>query len=230
MMINIFEKLKLCPLFKGMDTRQIEEALRGHSYRLVNYSKFDIYALTGFCLTTADILLEGEMVCRMGTGTSKQIGIARLHAGNMVSPALLFAKDNRFPVSIESTSKVTILRMGKKEFQNILISNTLINENFIELVSNIGVLLTRKLRMLNLMTIRQKVAHFLLFLAKRQQSKRLTMDISQQEMAYILGIQKYSLQRVLAEFKGEDIIEIDHKVIIIKDMQKLRAKYNANNI
>ena len=120
--------------------------------------------------------------------------------------------------------------MGKKEFQNILISNTLINENFIELVSNVGVLLTRKLRMLNLMTIRQKAAHFLLFLAKRQQSKRLTMDISQQEMAYILGIQKYSLQRVLAEFKEEDIIEIDHKVIIIKDMQKLRAKYNANNI
>ena len=223
MMINIFEKLKLCPLFKGMDTRQIEEALRGHSYRLVNYSKFDIYALTGFCLTTADILLEGEMVCRMGSGSSKQIGIARLHAGNMVSPALLFAKDNRFPVSIESISKVTILRMGKKEFQNILISNTLINENFIELVSNVGVLLTRKLRMLNLMTIRQKAAHFLLFLAKRQQSKRLTM-------AYILGIQKYSLQRVLAEFKGEDIIEIDHKVIILKDMQKLRAKYNANNI
>ncbi len=62
---TVLQALVRCPLFFGMSETEIDIALAGVSYKLVNYDRHDIYALTGMPLKSADIVIRGILVCRM---------------------------------------------------------------------------------------------------------------------------------------------------------------------
>ena len=60
------------------------------------------------------------------------------------------------PVSVETAQHTTIMRMMPSELKHLIDSNERIRMNFIQLLSSINVFLTQKLRMLSLLTVREK--------------------------------------------------------------------------
>ena len=93
--------------------------------------------------------------------------------------------------------------------------------NFIRILSNIDVFLTRKMKILSLFTVREKVAYLLLERAGEQGSDEIHLERSRQEIADSFGIQKFSLLRVLSDLEKEGVIEIKGKNIKILDRHKL---------
>ena len=89
---RITKALRLCPLFAGMEPFEIEMTLSGIDYRIVNYNKHDVYALAGMPCKYADIVINGELICRMVSLSGKQVEVSRLREGNIVAPAFIFAK------------------------------------------------------------------------------------------------------------------------------------------
>ncbi len=219
---KVLEALKLCPVFAGMSLVEIEIAMSGVKSRLVNYDHHDIYALTGMPCNNADIIVSGELVCRMSSFSGKQVEVSRLRKGNIIAPAFLFGKDNKMPVGVETATETTILRIGKDAFAKLLRDNWQLTQNFIHVLSNINVFLTRRLRVLSLMTVREKVAYLLLDLSEGQGSNTIHLDRSRQEIADSFGIQKFSLIRVLSDFQNDGAIKVDGKEITIVDKNKLR--------
>lgn len=219
---KILEALQHCPLFNGMSTTEIEIAMSGVKYHLVKYDSHDIYALAGMPCRYADIIISGVLICRMSALSGKQVEMSRLRQGNIVAPAFLFSKDNGMPVGVETDTEVTVLRMRKEEFAKLLRGNWQLTENFIHVLSNINVFLTRRLRVLSLFTVREKVAWLLLERAGEQGSNVIHLYRSRQEIADSFGIQKFSLLRVLADFQKEGAIKINGKEITILDKSKMK--------
>lgn len=219
---KILEALQKCPLFAGLTATEIEIDMSGVGYRTVSYERHDIYALAGMPCRYADIVIEGTLICRMSAISGKQVEVSRLRAGNLVAPAFLFGKDNGMPVGVETDTEVTVLRMRKEEFAKLLRDNWQLAENFVRVLSNINVFLTRRLRVLSLFTVREKVAWLLLERAGEQGSDTICLSRSRQEIADSFGIQKFSLLRVLADFQKEGAIQVNGREITILDRGKLR--------
>lgn len=219
--IKVLESLSLCPLFSGFEKKDIEATMADVRYRIIEYSRHDIYALAGMPCRNADIIIDGTLVCRM-SATGKQVEVSRLHKGNIVAPAFLFGKDNGMPVGVETDTPVTILRISKEEFGRLLETNYRINANFIRILSNINVFLTRRMRILSLFSVREKVAWFLFEIAAEQGSSTIHLSRSRQEIADSFGIQKFSLLRVLSDFQKEGAIKINGKEITILDRNKMK--------
>lgn len=219
---KILEALQKCPLFVGMTTTEIEIDMSGVGYRLAKYDKHDIYALAGMPCRYADIVIDGTLICRMSSISGKQVEVSRLRAGNIVAPAFLFGKDNVMPVGVETDTEVTVLRMRKEEFSKLLRNNWQLTENFVRVLSNINVFLTRRMRVLSLFTVREKVAWLLLERAGEQGSNTIHLYRSRQEIADSFGIQKFSLLRVLADLQKEGAIKIKGKEITILDRSKIK--------
>lgn len=219
---KILEALQKCPLFAGMTTTEIDIDMSGISYRLVHYDRHDIYALTGMPCRNADIVIEGTLICRMSAISGKQVEVSRLRPGNIVAPAFLFGKDNGMPVGVETDTEVTVLRMRKEDFARLLRDNWQLTVNFVRVLSNINVFLTRRMRVLSLFTVREKVAWLLLERAGEQGSNTIHLYRSRQEIADSFGIQKFSLLRVLSDFQKEGAIKINGKEITILDKSKMK--------
>ena len=219
---TVLQALIKCPLFAGMSETEIEIAMAGVSYRLVNYDKHDIYSLTGMPLKNADIVIRGVLVCRMSSLSGKQVEMSRLRPGNIVAPAFIFGKDSSMPVSVETDTEVTVLRMQKLVFRALLSANETILSNFILVLSNIDIFLTERMKVLSLYTIREKVAYLLMERAGEQGSNTIHLHRSRQEIADSFGIQKFSLLRVLADFAKQGAIKVNGRKITILDRSKMK--------
>lgn len=214
--------LTKCPLFKGMSATEIEIAMAGVPHRIVHYDSHDIYALTGMPCKNADIVVSGSLVCRMSSLSGKQVEVARLRPGNLVAPAFIFGKDNAMPVSVETDGPVTVLRMQKNTFRELIAGHENVMTNFIHVLSNIDIFLTHQIKVLSLFTVREKVAYLLLERAGEQGSNVIHLERSRQEIADSFGIQKFSLLRVLSDFAKEGAIEVKGRQITILDRSKMK--------
>lgn len=219
---RVLNALTKCPLFAGMAPLEIEVAMAGVTYSIVNYDSHDIYALTGMPCKTLDIVIRGVLVCRMSSLSGKQVEVSRLYEGNLVAPAFIFGKDTNMPVGVETDTDVTVLRMQKTAFHHLIGTNEQIRDNFIRVLSNINAFLTHRMRILSLFTVKEKVAYLLLELAGEQGSNVIHLSQSRQEIADSFGIQKFSLLRVLADFTKAGAIKINGREVTILDRSKMR--------
>lgn len=219
---QMMQVLQKCPLFAGMSTLSIDLALGNISYQIINFAPRDVYTLAGMPCRFADIVLSGSLICRMVSLSRKQVEVTRLRPGNLIAPAFIFAKNNSMPVSVETDSEVTLLRMTPQTLKKLIDDDADIRMNYIRSLSNIDVFLTHKMKVLSLFTVREKVAYLLLERAGEQNSNTIRLTRSRQEIADSFGIQKFSLLRVLSEFEKEGVIRVDGKTIEIIDRSRLK--------
>ena len=219
---QMMQVLQKCPLFAGMSTLSIDLALGNISYQIINFAPRDVYTLAGMPCRFADIVLSGSLICRMVSLSGKQVEVTRLRPGNLIAPAFIFAKNNSMPVSVETDSEVTLLRMTPQTLKKLIDDDADIRMNYIRSLSNIDVFLTHKMKVLSLFTVREKVAYLLLERAGEQNSNTIRLTRSRQEIADSFGIQKFSLLRVLSEFEKEGVIRVDGKTIEIIDRRRLK--------
>ena len=219
---QMMQVLQKCPLFAGMSTLSIDLALGNISYQIINFAPRDVYTLAGMPCRFADIVLSGSLICRMVSLSGKQVEVTRLRPGNLIAPAFIFAKNNSMPVSVETDSEVTLLRMTPQTLKKLIDDDADICMNYIRSLSNIDVFLTHKMKVLSLFTVREKVAYLLLERAGEQNSNTIRLTRSRQEIADSFGIQKFSLLRVLNEFEKEGVIRVDGKTIEIIDRSRLK--------
>ena len=219
---QMMQVLQKCPLFAGMSTLSIDLALGNISYQIINFAPRDVYTLAGMPCRFADIVLSGSLICRMVSLSGKQVEVTRLRPGNLIAPAFIFAKNNSMPVSVETDSEVTLLRMTPQTLKKLIDDDADIRMNYIRSLSNIDVFLTHKMKVLSLFTVREKVAYLLLERAGEQNSNTIRLTRSRQEIADSFGIQKFSLRRVLSEFEKEGVIRVDGKTIEIIDRSRLK--------
>jgi CRP-like cAMP-binding protein len=123
---------------------------------------------------------------------------------------------------VETETDIEILRMVPQELTRLMDMDDRVRTNFIVTLSNINAFLTHKMRMLSLLSVREKVAFLILDLAAKQKSQTIHLDKSRQEIADTFGIQKFSLIRCLAEFAESGAITVDGKDITILDSRKLK--------
>ena len=219
---QMMQVLQKCPLFAGMSTLSIDLALGNISYQIINFAPRDVYTLAGMPCRFADIVLSGSLICRIVSLSGKQVEVTRLRPGNLIAPAFIFAKNNSMPVSVETDSEVTLLRMTPQTLKKLIDDDADIRMNYIRSLSNIDVFLTHKMKVLSLFTVREKVAYLLLERAGEQNSNTIRLTRSRQEIADSFGIQKFSLLRVLSEFEKEGVIRVDGKTIEIIDRSRLK--------
>ena len=214
MEVSMYETLANSPFFNGLTAKEIQAILQTVNYKIVEYPAKEIYTLAGMPCKYADFILKGELISRMTGLSGKQVQIDRLKACILIAPAFIFAKNNAMPVSVETAQHTTIMRMMPSELKHLIDSNERIRMNFIQLLSSINVFLTQKLR--------EKVAYFLMKVAKEQQSRTIKLSNTRQEIADTFGIQKFSLLRCLSEFEDNGAIKIDGKQITILNSDKMK--------
>ena len=221
MEVHVLAALSRCPVFRGMQDYEIDFLMQTVNYRMVNYSKNDVFVLAGMPCRYADIIVRGEMSARMVGVSGKFVEVSRLQSGNIVAPAFIFATDRSMPVSVETETDVEILRMSPAELQSLIDVDGRVRKNFINTLSDINAFLTRKMRMVSLLTVREKVAFFLIDIANKQKSETIHLDKSRQEIADTFGIQKFSLMRCLSELVDAGAVAVEGKTITILDRRKL---------
>ena len=193
---NVLKALQLCPLFVGFTAKDIEQMMGSISYQLIRIDKKEVYLSAGTPCNFADIVVSGEVIARMEGPSGKYMQITSRTVGSLVNSAFIFGKNKIIPVNMIASKPTTILRMTPASMQMLINIDERFRFNFIQFLSGFCDGLGRKVRMLTLHTIREKVAIFLLEQSRIHKSDDFMLQKSRQEIAESFAIQKFSLQIV----------------------------------
>lgn len=218
--IDTLEGLMKCPLMKGLTQQEVMNLMHQIRYRVMKYEKGDIFAHAGDKCLHADIVLDGELLASVVSPSGRIVQMNLRHAGNMVAPAFIFANDNHYPVTVKTLKDTTILRLLPDAMELLFRLDSRISSNMVSILSNIVAFQAKKIGILS-MNLREKIIHLLHEEQQKQSTNRLLMP-SRQELANMLGVQKYSVQRTLNELQADGTILLDGRHIEILNPEGLK--------
>ena len=184
---KIVETLAAGPLFKGLREGELELLLQSINYKIVEYKKNKLYTIEGDSYLHADLVLSGVIVPYMVGDSGKSVQMGKLSAGDLIAPAFIFAETHQMPVTVRVDAHTVIIRFRPDELMQLIDSNPIVRHNFITIISNIVIYLTRKIHMLSMFTAKGKLAQYLIEIYKQQQSPVIRLECSRQELADLFG-------------------------------------------
>lgn len=204
-----------------MSSSDIEKMLDGMAYKIVSYGKEEVYATTGSACHNADIILQGEMVVRMSGLSGRLVEVTRLRQGDIIGFCFLYSENERLPATVEAATSVRVMRLTRETLRSLVNNDERIRWNFVRMLSDMSSFLSNKIRVLSLMTVKEKIMFLLKREMKRQGSRTIMLNTSRQRIADAFAIQKFSLLRCLSELVEQGIISIKGRAITVLDMGRL---------
>jgi CRP-like cAMP-binding protein len=215
----LYRNLTLSFLFKGLDEEIILNLLKKISYKINTFSKNETIAIEGDTCNSIGIILKGEVEVQKIYPSGKTVSISRIRKGGIFGEVVIFSNINEYPSTIVSTDNTEIIFIAKPDIIKLCRTNSVILENFMELLSKKILILNNKLKNLSYNTIRQKISSFILDEYTKQRNLTIRIKYSRKELADQFGIPRPSLSRELIKMKNEELIDFDKNSITIKDLQ-----------
>ena len=220
-----FQLLTLCPIFRGINEKEVEDLLKRIHFQIKSYSKDEVVVVAGEPVLNLHIIIQGSVRGEMIDYSGKTIKIEDIEAPKPLAAAFLFGRENKFPVTVTANSETKIITMPVSEFLKMLQLNTPILKNYLNSISSRAQFLSQKLHFLSFKTIKGKVAHFLLQQAGDKYHS-IELKNTQQQLADLFGVTRPSLARVFGDMQKEKLIKIENKTVTLLDKKALNELIN----
>jgi CRP-like cAMP-binding protein len=213
-------------LSKVFSASDLAELLKVTS--LVEYRKRETIVKRGEFATHLVFLLEGFVKLEIEEG--KRDFIIDIEKGmNFIGlPLALTLEKHIFSIVTLSDAKVIFFPVNV--IKDILKTNARFSQEIIRYGNEAFVVpLLEKLRSASQNNIRGRLAKLLIHLSMDVHcSNKFTLLISRMEMSHMIGFSRENVIRVLAEFNTEGIIDVNSKILEIKNIARLEelAKYS----
>ncbi len=138
--------------------------------------------------------------------------------------------NEKYEDSCEALEDCEILFINSKDFDHLLDKIRNLKLLFIQNMSHEFGVLVNTITILAQKPLRERLALYLLLLHERyydRTTKKAAINLPREDLANIVGTVRESLGRLLKDFKGEKLIQIDRRIIEILDFKKLKAIANS---
>ena len=218
---NYIETLLDIELFDSFSWAEIKYFFDPTQYKIKKYEKGQIIHIENEVCKSMDIILTGKLSIQKIDEEGKILKVAVFTAGDILGANLLFASKNLYPMMVVAESKLTLLHMSRDLILKLGPEKIQFMNNLLRVVSNKTLVLSDKLDVISLKTIRQRVMDFLKYEYYIQRSNVIELKITKKELAKRLGIQRTSLSRELSKMRSDGLIDFDAKTIRIKNKKFL---------
>ncbi len=209
------------PIFNGLTTIEIDLLLNGR-HSVTNYKAGELIALQGSIYHSLLIIDKGVVRGEMSSLAGNSIVIEEIEAPRIIAPAIIFASDNRFPVTVTAVNDADIVSIKESDFTKMMQADHRILHNFVRSISDRNKFLSDRVRTMSFGTIKSKIANYLLSQIKQKQNSEFDIPHTQQELADMFGVTRPALSRAISQIAETGIL-ISHKNhFVIRDEDKLK--------
>lgn len=225
-MEQYYRILNKCPLFRNFSDMDFEHILPCLTIQVKKYKSDDFIFLLGDQVDVIGIVLEGTLEIIKENLIGNRHIIASLGPSNMFGEGIVCTKERISPVSVLTKTEATVMLIP---YQKVITSCEKTCSFHIQLIHNMMLLLGEKNYVLNhkidllmIKGMKEKLATFLLYEAKRKGSNRFDIDFNRNELAEYLNVSRPSMSRELAAMKENGIIDYHMNSFHILSIEKLK--------
>ena len=153
----------------------------------------------------------------------KEVEVVRLSPGDFFGEAIVFLSE-RFPAFAQAVRKSQVLYFYKKDILRKIDDEPAVARSFITLLAQKCVVLHRRIETLELRTVRQRLAQFLLSHSTGDRAYTVELKMKKAELAGLLGTIPETISRNLKKLEEENLIRMRGRQISVIDSIRLKQE------
>jgi len=214
----------MVPLFRGLTEKQLD--LMAEVFPRKRYDPSQIIFSEGEPAAGFYILLSGRLkIYKLSLEGKEQI-LHIIEPGEPFAEVALFS-ETRFPAYAEAIEKSEVMFLSRNAFRQLIGNDPTIAMNMLAILSQRLKYFTRLIEDLSLKEVPQRLAAYLVFLARRERSDQVTLGISKGQLASLLGTIPETLSRIIAKMTGRGLIAVSGRKVSILDTENLELLANG---
>lgn len=220
---NVIEILLNSKLCRNMTERQVEEVIENGSSKLVTYKKGDIIFFEGDMPEKLYVLVEGKVsVCKDSASGRRMLLTDIIHPGDLFGEIYVFMKKEEYDIYALAAEYTVVLEISSQLFfskrEKRASLDFVIMQNLLQLFAEKAYALNEKIKVLGSGGIREKIVRYL---HKNQKADgSVYLYSTREEIADYLNVARPSLSREIGKMQEDGLIEIEGKIIRIKNQEK----------
>lgn len=211
--------LKNSDFFYSIDNDRIEKFFESGQILIKEYKKNSIILSQNAICKNLIYLFNGCCFGEIIDFSGKVIRVEQMKAPYIIAPAVLFASENKMPVSLIAKTDSSILYIKKEAVLKEALQNRIFLENILNHISNKFLFISQKLTFMSFKGIKSKFANYLL--SQKNNENYIELKISIDALSQYFATSRPSLSRVLNQMIKEKIILKNKNIIKIIDNKKL---------
>ena len=215
--------LEKSTLFQGVEASVLRGYLEETPHHIQCYDKEEtIFHLMDPALRIA-VILEGRVEAQKSFPNGSQVNVSVRGPGEMIGPASVFSKSQRYPCDIVALEPATLMMLRKEDLLSLMQKDVKILQNFTAEIASSTYMLQQRLELLSYSGIAQKAAFWLLMQVRQTGKSLVQIPDSMSRWAMIMNVSRPSLHREMKKLEEEGIIRYEGKNIYVLDPDGLQA-------
>lgn len=217
-----YSVLENSTLFSGIPAAELRTALEETPHRIQCYDKGEIIFHLMDPATRIGIILEGSVEAQKSFPNGSQVNVSIRVPGEIIGPAAVFSKSQRYPCDIVSLEPVTVMMFRKDDLLKLMQKNVRILENFTSEIASATYMLQQRIELFSYNGIAQKAAFWMLTQSRQTGKDKVRIPGSVSKWAMLMNVSRPSLHRELKRMEDVGIISYDSPSIDILNPDKLQ--------
>lgn len=210
-MKNIYEQMRVCPLFAGIEDKDLESLLACMGAKPRWYEKGEVILSEGDEASELGVVLSGSaQVMRMDYDGNRSI-MTHLEAGDMFAEAFVCAGVKYMPVQVVATEKTQVLLLDGARLTTTCTSACGFHHrmiyNLMRILATKNLACNQKIDIVSKRTTREKLLTYLWLQSQRVQSHSFVIPYNRQELADYLGVERSGLSTEIGKLRAEGVLE-----------------------
>ena len=215
--------LEKSTLFQGVEANVLRGYLEETPHHIQCYDKEEtIFHLMDPALRIG-IILEGRVEAQKSFPNGSQVNVSIRIPGEIIGPAAVFSKSQRYPCDIIALEPATLMMLRKEDLLSLMQKDVKILQNFTTEIASATYMLQQRLELLSYSGIAQKAAFWLLMQVRQTGKTAVQIPDSMSRWAMIMNVSRPSLHREMKKLEEEGIIRYERKNIYVLDPDGLQA-------
>ena len=217
-----YSVLEKSTLFSGVPAAELRIVLEETPHHIQCYDKGEILFHLMEPATRIGIILEGRVEAQKSFPNGSQVYVSVRVPGEMIGPAAVFSKSQRYPCDITSLEPVTVMMFRKDDLLRLMQKNVRILENFTAEIASATYMLQQRIELFSYNGIAQKAAFWLLMQARQTGKSKIHIPGSVSKWAMLMNVSRPSLHRELKRLEDAGIISYTPPIIDILNQDALQ--------
>ncbi len=217
-----YSVLEKSSLFAHMTAAELRKILEETPHHIQCYDKGETILHLMEPAEKIGIILEGRVEAQKSFPNGSQVNVSVRVPGDMIGPAAVFSRNQKYPCDIVSLEPVTVMMFKRDDLLGLLQKDVKILENFTRELASAAYMLQQRLELFSYNGIAQKAAFWLLTRARQTGNDKVPVPGSVSKWALLLNVSRPSLHRELKRMEADGMISYSPPVIKILDAKALQ--------
>ena len=218
-----YSVLEKSTLFSDVPAKELRDDLEAVPHHIQCYDKGEIVFHLMEDANRIGVVLEGRVQAQKPFPNGSQINVSIRNPGELIGPAAVFSRSQKYPCDVVSLEPVTIMMFRRDDILLLLQKDLRIMKNFMSELATATFMLQQRLELLSYSGIAQKAAFYLLIHTRQSGKNVIRIPDSVSNWAMIMNVSRSSLHRELKKLEAEGIISYDPPTVKIHDPERLQS-------